>query len=62
MKNQEARNRVMIEICAAVYFLLQRMSRFVKEEIVGEQSASDTVPSADSNDILYRFCGIALAS
>ncbi|MCG8621987.1 MAG: hypothetical protein MJE68_08345 [Proteobacteria bacterium] len=61
--NQEARNRVMIEICAAVYnFLLQRVSQFVKEEIVGEQSASDTVPSADSDDVLYRFCGAALAS
>ena len=61
--NQEARNRVMIEICAAVYnFLLQRVSQFVKEEIVGEHSASDTVPSADSDDVLYRFCGAALAS
>ena len=61
--NQEARNRVMMEICAAVYnFLLQRVSQFIKEEIVGEQSAANTAASTDSDDVLYRFCGAALAS
>ena len=61
--NQEARNRIMMEICAAVYnFLLQRVSQFIKEEIVGEQSATDTTASADSDDVLYRFCSAALAS
>ena len=39
-----------------------RVSQFVKEETVGEQSASDTVAYADSDDVLYRFCGAALAS
>ena len=39
-----------------------RVSQFVKGKIVGEQSASDTVASADSDDVLYRFCGPALAS
>ena len=35
--NQEARNHVMMEICAALYnFLLQRVSQFIKKEIIGE--------------------------
>ena len=38
------------------------MSQFIKKEIIGEQSASDTSASADSDDVLYRFCGAALAS
>ena len=36
--------------------------QFIKEEIVGEQSATDTTASADTDDVLYRFCGAALAS
>ena len=49
--------------CAAVYnFLLQRVSQFIKEAIVGEQSAADTAASTDSDDVLYHFCGASLAS
>ena len=61
--NQEARNRVMMELSAAVYnFLLHRVTQFIKEEIVGEKSSIDAAASADSDDVLYRFCGAALAS
>ena len=61
--NQESRNRVMMVMCAAVYnFLLQRVSQFIKEEIVGEQSANNATSYEDSDDVLYRFCGAALAS
>ena len=32
------------------------------EEIIGEKSFMDVNASADSDDVLYRFCGAALAS
>ena len=60
---QEACNRVMMVICAAVYdTLLRHVSKFIKEEILGEQSTSNQIFHQDSDDVLYRFCGAALAS
>ena len=60
---QEAGNHVMMVICAAVYdTLLQHVTRFIQEEILGEQSTSDQISHQDSDDVLYHFCGAALAS
>ena len=61
--SHDAGNCVMMVICAAVYdTLLRQVSEFIREEILGEQSTSNQVSHQDSDDVLYRFCGGALAS
>ena len=43
----------MMLICAAVYdTLLRHVSKFIKEEILGEQSTSNQISHQDSDDVL----------